>query len=146
MGAHALPHCMNVLGTGAAAAADQARALLVPIARAFTELHRGGLSAPLLGRRVVALARIRIDQERLAGFAAHFLQQGSDVLRRRAIDSDGGDLGVFAQGRRTRSDVLALAIQAHEAAVDGVELQVMIEKPLADLAHASAASSARALR
>src|ERR1700679_3628687 len=109
-GMHALLHATNIRGSGAAAAADQAGSLGVPLACCLAERKGGGTAAPLLGRSIIALARIRIRQQRLVGLAMHSSQQRRDVLRRRAVDAYRGDLCVAVQFRGAPADVFALAV------------------------------------
>lgn len=60
-------HLADVVGRGAAAAADQARAVLVPLLRLHPKRLARGLAVPGVGHRAVILARVGVHDDRLAG-------------------------------------------------------------------------------
>src|ERR1700722_7774610 len=109
---HALFHAANIRRAGAAAAADQARSFGIPGAGLLAEIRRCAAAAPLLGRGFIVLTRIRVCQQRLVGLVAHPPQQRADVLRLRAVDTDGDDLLFTVQRRGASADILTLAIMA----------------------------------
>src|SRR5450631_1955492 len=83
---------LDVLWGGAAAAAQDAGAGVVPGAGLIGESPTMRVAPPNLRRRIVILAGIRVGQQRFAGVLAHPPQQRFDEFGTGAVHAEGGDL------------------------------------------------------
>ena len=83
---------LNVGRAGAAAAADECRAGIMPALAQVAKFGGDGLAQPDFVNCVVLFAGIGINDDGFGGRGAYFADEAGNVAGRGAVDADGDDL------------------------------------------------------